>query len=62
MFERFARGSVSRSRQTGSTGLGLAIVDAVVAAHGGSVRVQSRPGRTEFAVWLPTDAPAPSPG
>jgi hypothetical protein len=25
------------------------------------VRVDSRPGRTEFAVWLPTDAPAPSP-
>jgi two-component system, OmpR family, sensor kinase len=61
VFERFARGSVSRSRQTGSTGLGLAIVDAVVAAHGGNVRVHSRPGRTEFAVWLPTDAPAPPP-
>lgn len=53
VFERFARGSVGRSRETGSTGLGLAIVDAVVAAHGGTVTVRSRPGRTEFAVWLP---------
>ena len=40
---------------TGSTGLGLAIVDAVVAAHGGTVAVHSRPGRTEFAVWLPAE-------
>jgi two-component system OmpR family sensor kinase len=54
VFERFARGSVSRSRETGSTGLGLAIVDAVVAAHGGRVQVTSRPGRTAFTVWLPT--------
>jgi two-component system OmpR family sensor kinase len=54
VFERFARGSTSRSRENGSTGLGLAIVDAVVAAHHGSVEVTSRPGRTEFAVILPT--------
>jgi two-component system OmpR family sensor kinase len=53
IFERFARGSSSRSRQNGSTGLGLAIVDAVVAAHGGEVEVSSRPGRTEFVVSLP---------
>ena len=59
VFERFARGSVSRSRETGSTGLGLSIVDAVVAAHGGRVQVDSRPGRTEFTVWLPSaDVPA----
>ncbi|WP_219413916.1 sensor histidine kinase [Pseudonocardia nigra] len=53
VFERFARGSASRSRATGSTGLGLAIVHAVVAAHGGTVDVTSRPGRTEFTVRLP---------
>ena len=55
VFERFARGSSSRSRQDGSTGLGLAIVSAVVAAHGGDVSVTSRPGHTEFAVRLPME-------
>lgn len=53
MFERFARGDSSRSRAHGSTGLGLAIVAAVVEAHHGTVGVDSRPGRTVFAVRLP---------
>ena len=53
VFERFARGDSSRSRAAGSTGLGLAIVAAVVDAHGGHVRVDSRPGRTAFTVELP---------
>jgi two-component system OmpR family sensor kinase len=59
VFERFARGSESRSRENGSTGLGLSIVDAVVAAHGGRVELTSRPGHTEFRVCLPTDASGP---
>ncbi|MFD8543417.1 ATP-binding protein [Streptomyces sp. NPDC059649] len=53
VFERFARGDASRSRAAGSTGLGLAIVQAVVAAHGGTVGVESVPGRTVFTVTLP---------
>jgi two-component system OmpR family sensor kinase len=53
VFERFARGSASRSRQNGSTGLELAIVHAVVTAHGGTVAVTRHPGRTEFAMRLP---------
>jgi two-component system OmpR family sensor kinase len=53
LFERFARGDGSRSRAAGSTGLGLAIVDAVVGTHGGSVSVDSEPGRTVFTVVLP---------
>jgi two-component system OmpR family sensor kinase len=53
VFERFARGDSSRSRQAGSTGLGLAIVDAVVTAHQGTVAVASEPGRTEFTIRLP---------
>ncbi len=61
VFERFARGSSSRSRENGSTGLGLAIVDAVVAAHGGTVGVTSTPGSTAFTVRLPrTPAPIPA--
>jgi two-component system, OmpR family, sensor kinase len=57
LFERFTRADTSRARDLDaagkSTGLGLAIVDAVVAAHGGSVTVTSRPGRTRFAIYLP---------
>ncbi|MEU9498855.1 HAMP domain-containing sensor histidine kinase [Streptomyces sp. NPDC048196] len=54
VFERFTRGDASRSRAAGSTGLGLAIVQAVVAAHGGTVGVESAPGRTVFTVTLPS--------
>jgi two-component system OmpR family sensor kinase len=56
VFERFARGAEGRSRagnDTPSTGLGLAIVSAVVAAHEGTVSVDSGPGRTVFTVELP---------
>jgi two-component system OmpR family sensor kinase len=53
LFERFVRGDSSRSRAAGSTGLGLAIVDAVTTAHGGSITVDSKPGRTRFAITLP---------
>jgi two-component system, OmpR family, sensor kinase len=57
LFERFTRADTSRARDLDaagkSTGLGLAIVDAVVAAHGGSITVSSRPGMTRFAIYLP---------
>jgi two-component system OmpR family sensor kinase len=53
IFERFARGDSSRSRAAGSSGLGLSFVSAVVAAHRGTVSVESRPGQTAFTVRLP---------
>ena len=61
LFERFSRGDAARTRTEGSTGLGLSIVDAVVAAHGGQVEVESKPGMTRFTVALPIrpDLPAP---
>ncbi|MFJ8688858.1 sensor histidine kinase [Micromonospora wenchangensis] len=61
VFERFARGDSSRSRQHGSTGLGLAIVAAVVEAHHGTVELESRPGRTVFTVRLPASPTPPDP-
>ncbi|MBI2859361.1 MAG: HAMP domain-containing histidine kinase [Chloroflexi bacterium] len=54
IFERFYRVSDSRARDEGGTGLGLAIVKYLVMAHGGRVRVESRPGLgSTFYVWLP---------
>jgi signal transduction histidine kinase len=35
------------------TGLGLAIVHRIIADHGGTIRVESRPGRTCFTLVLP---------
>ncbi len=57
LFERFARADRSRARGTGGTGLGLAIARAIVDAHGGAIRVTSRPGDTTFTVILPPHPP-----
>jgi len=53
LFERFARGDSSRARSSGSTGLGLSIVDTIIKAHGGTVTLTSKPGKTVFNVSLP---------
>jgi two-component system OmpR family sensor kinase len=60
--ERFARGDTGRARTTGSTGLGLSIVSAVVAEHGGELRIASEPGETRFTVDLPVTITAADPG
>jgi two-component system OmpR family sensor kinase len=54
VFERFSRADNSRSHANGNSGLGLAIVQAVVAAHGGTATLLSRPGETSVTVWLPS--------
>ena len=54
VFERFYRTDRARSRTAGGTGLGLAIVSAMVAAHHGTVWVDSRAGHgATFGFALP---------
>jgi signal transduction histidine kinase len=56
-FQRFSRGSESRT--TGGAGLGLAIVDAIVRAHGGRCTAANSPdGGAVFSLHFPAFAPA----
>jgi two-component system, OmpR family, sensor kinase len=63
VFSRFARADAARkgtgnqagaAAAEGTSGLGLSIVESIVEAHGGRVTVTSQPGRTEFALQLPS--------
>ena len=54
VFERFYRADQARGRRTGGNGLGLTIVEALVTAHGGTVSVDTAPGRgATFRITLP---------
>jgi signal transduction histidine kinase len=44
----------------GGTGLGLAIVRSIIEDHGGTISVDSEPGRTEFKIVLPQPQPRTS--
>ena len=54
IFDRFYRVDKSRSRGEGGYGLGLAICKWIAEAHGGTIRVESSPGKgSTFSVRLP---------
>jgi two-component system OmpR family sensor kinase len=58
-FERFYRGGDGRSRRPGGSGLGLAIVQALAQRSGGSVSLDTAPGRgTTVSLVLPTTGTA----
>lgn len=59
IFDRFYRADIARTRtgERAGAGLGLAICRWIAEAHGGTIDVQSRPGRgTTFTVTLPREA------
>ncbi len=54
MFERFHRVENARGRSHEGSGIGLALVSEIVKLHGGSISVDSTPGRgTRFLVRIP---------
>jgi PAS domain S-box-containing protein len=61
VFSRFEQVEESDSKEKGGAGLGLAICKAIVEAHGGSIGVDSEPGKgSKFWFRLPHHAAVPA--
>ena len=63
IFKKFVRGSAAIRERIKGTGIGLAMVQHIVTARGGTVAVESEPGRgSTFTIALPpAGKPADSP-
>lgn len=56
VFERFYRADAARGRERGGTGLGLAVAYELVAAHGGTIKVESVLGQgSTFTIRIPRE-------
>jgi two-component system sensor histidine kinase ResE len=53
VFERFYKVDGARTNGPAGSGLGLSIAKAIVDNHGGTIGVESAPGRTVFTIVLP---------
>ncbi len=53
VFERFYKVDGARTNGPSGSGLGLSIAKAIVDNHGGTIGVESAPGRTVFTIVLP---------
>ena len=59
IFRRFYQVDPSLSRRGSGCGLGLSIVDFIVRSHGGTIQVESEPGRgSTFRILLPALVPS----
>ena len=56
VFDRFYKVDAARASGMSGSGLGLSIARAIIERHGGTIHVESRPGRTVFTVRLPQPA------
>ena len=57
IFEPFVRGRAATESTLPGSGLGLSLARGTIEEHGGSITVDSGPGRTTFRVSLPASAP-----